>query len=247
MQSSAESKIKLNAAARQFNRYHPKHLQESEEKIKVAETINLLEFLDYPPLFDEDLSINRNLENLEKLKKRMKFQKVRFNHLYQYEDICYYKLLSEYLSTVRVKEIKSIKYIQEIEFEDIIPNNLNFLFNIISSFNRIFFEAPWRKLYPILSEHLIINGILSSYELWENLELGFKLKHGNLIIKNNRLTLKIYDEEQAIIYVDYQIKTNPKSAPRWVQMKFFLVLQLDVWQIKEIQSDYFFGQSSLLI
>lgn len=240
MQSSAESKIKLNAAVRQFNRYHPRHLQESEEKIKGAETIDLLEFLDYPPLFDEDLSITRNLENLEKLKKRMKFQKVRFNHRYQYDDICYYKLLSEHLNIVRVKEIKSIKYVQEIEFEDILPFNLNFLFNTISAFNTIFFEAPWRRLYPILSEHLIINGVHSSYELWKNLELGFKLRHGSLIIKSNRLTLNNYDEEQAIIYVDYQIKTNPKSAARWVQMKFFLLLQLDVWQIKEIQSDYFF-------
>jgi hypothetical protein len=240
MQSSAESKIKLNAAVRQFNRYHPRHLQESEEKIKGAGTINLLEFLDYPPLFDEDLSTKQNLENLEKLKKRMKFQKVRFNHQYQYEDICYYKLLGEHLGTVGVKEIKSIKYIQEIDFEDILPFNLNFLFNTVSTFNTIFFEAPWRRLYPILSEHLIINGIHSSYELWENLELGFKLRHGNLIIKSNRLTLNNYDKGQAIIYVDYQIKTNPKSAARWVQMKFFLLLQLDVWQIKEIQSDYFF-------
>ncbi|MFM2155449.1 MAG: hypothetical protein RL516_198 [Bacteroidota bacterium] len=240
MQPSAESKIKLNAAARQFNRYHPKHLQESEERIKGAGIINLLEFLDYPPLFDEDLSIKRNLENLEKLKKRMKFQKVRFNHRYLYDDICYYKLLSEYIVTIKVKEIKSIKYIQEIDFEDILTLNLNFLFNTVNAFNLIFFEAPWRRLYPILSEHLIINGIHSSYELWENLELGFKLRHGNLIIKSNRLTLNNYDEEQAIIYVDYQIKTNPKSAARWVQMKFFLLLQLDVWQIKEIQSDYFF-------
>lgn len=241
MQSYTESKIKLNAAAKQFNRYHPRHLQESEEKIKGAGTINLLEFLDYPPLFDEDLSIKRNLENLERLKKRMKFQKVRFNHRYQYEDICYYKLLSEHLAAVKVKEIKSIKYIQEIEFENIIPFNLNFLFNTISVFNTIFFEAPWRRLYPILSEYLIINGLHSSHELWENLELGFKLRYGNLIIKNNRLTLNNYDGEQAIIYVDYQIKTNPKSAPRWVQMKFFLLYQLEVWQIKEIQSDYFFG------
>lgn len=241
MQSSSLSKIRVNAAARQFNRYHPKHFQESEEKFKGAKTTNLLEFLDYPPLFNEDLSIKRNLENLENLKKRMKYQKVRFNHRHQYEDICYYKLLSEYLADVKVREIKSIKYVQEIEFEDIIPNNLNFLFNTINAFNTIFFEAPWRRLYPILSEHLIINGVHSSYELWENLELGFKIKHGNLIIKNNRLTLKIYDEDQAIVYVDYQIKTNPKSAPRWVQIKFFMLLQLDVWQIKEIQSDYFFG------
>lgn len=241
MQSSSLSKIRVNAAARQFNRYHPKHFQESEEKFKGAEAINLLEFLDYPPLFNEDLSVKRNLENLENLKKRMKYQKVRFNHRHQYEDICYYKLISEYLPEIKVKEIKSIKYVQEIEFEDIIPNNLNFLFNTINAFNAIFFEAPWRRLYPILSEHLIINGVHSSYELWENLELGFKIKHGNLIIKNNRLTLKIYDEDQAIVYVDYQIKTNPKSAPRWVQIKFFMLLQLDVWQIKEIQSDYFFG------
>lgn len=124
------------------------------------------------------------------------------------------------MADVNVREIKSIKYVQEIEFEDIIPDNLNFLFNTINTFNAIFFEAPWRRLYPILSEHLIINGVHASYGLWENLELGFKIKHGNLFIKNNRLTLKIYDEDQAIVYVDYQIKTNPKSAPRWVQLKF---------------------------
>ena len=240
MQPSADSKIKLNEAARQFNRYHPKHLQKSAEKIKVAGTIPLLEFLDYPPLFDEDLNVKRNLENLEKLKRRIKLQKIRLNLRYQYEDICYYKLLSDNIDSARVKEIKSINYIQEIDFEDLLPINLNLLFNTINTFNKIIFEAPWRKLYPILSEHLIINGVLSSYELWENLELGFKLKHGNLILKNNKLILKFYNEEQAVVYVDYQIKMNPKSAPRWVQMKFFMVIQLDIWQVKEIQSDYFF-------
>jgi len=241
MQPSADSKLKFNHASRQFNRYHPKYLQKSEEKIKEAGTVPLLEFLDYPPLFDEDLSIKRNLENLEILKKRLRNLKIRLNHLYQYEDICYYKLLTDHIESIKVKEFKSIRYIQEIDFEDILTNNLNYLFNTINAFNKIFFEAPWRRLYPILSENLVINGVHSSLELWENLELGFKLKHGNLILKNNRLTLKIYDEEQAILYVDYQIKTNPKSAPRWVQMKFFMILRLDVWQIKEIQSDYFFG------
>jgi hypothetical protein len=148
--------------------------------------------------------------------------------------------LSDNIDSARVKEIKSINYIQEIDFEDLLPINLNLLFNTINTFNKIIIEAPWRKLYPILSEHLIINGVLSSYELWENLELGFKLKHGNLILKNNKLILKFYNEEQAVVYVDYQIKMNPKSAPRWVQMKFFMVIQLDIWQVKEIQSDYFF-------
>jgi hypothetical protein len=241
MQPSADSKIKFNQASRQFNRYHPKYLQRSEEKINEAGTVPLLEFLDYPPLFDEDLSVKRNLENFEILKKRMRLQKIRLNHLYQYGDLCYFKLLSDNIDSIKVKEIKSIKYTQEIDFENILPFNLNYLFNTINAFNTIFFDAPWRNLYPILSEQLIINGTLSSYELWENLELGFKLRHGNLILKSNRLTLKNYDDEYAILYVDYQIKMNPKSAPRWVQMNFFMILRLDVWQIKEIQSDYFFG------
>lgn len=240
MSSIAIPKVKISSAAKRFVRYHPKQNQELEDKIAAAKDICLWDFLDRPKLYDKILSEDLNLDNFNRLKRTIRHQNIKINFRHEYTEICLFRLLGDFLKTTNVKDIKTNYILQEIDFENNIKCNLNQLLKSIDDFSAFFFDAPWRKLYPLISENLKINGFFNNEELWENLESNFKNRVGNAILKETKLSIQYFDESMAIIFVDYQLKLHSKSATHSTRLKILARYKLGVWQISELINDYFF-------
>ncbi len=241
MHSTPNIKIKINPAAKRFIRYRPQQWQQVEQRIEIAETVNLYEYLNFPKLYDGNAIASKNKENLAILKYRLKKSKVLINQKFHYRDECYFQILSEVINDIPVKKIQSISFIQEIDFELYLNSNINQLFNFIENFSKTLFEAPWRSLYPYLSELLKINNTFNSLQLWENLEADFKFKLGNVILKDFRISIRHFNGEMAILGIDYRIKLNSKSTPKTVRLNILTNYLLGVWQISEMNCDEFFN------
>jgi hypothetical protein len=240
MPSQPSSKIKVSAATKRFNRYHPQHRFQFNDKVDLAESILLWEYLDLPKLYDPKLDDSINRENLETVYRQLKHLKIHIKQEHHYLDDCYFMLLSNIIEKVKVKKINAIGISQEVDFEANLDDSIKQLFNLCHHFSKLFFESPWRSLYPILDEHLKINGTSNYYELWEFLEADFKIRFGNLYLKDYRLSLRHYEENLAIIFIDYRTKSHTKSAPKLVQLKILFRYKLNVWQIAELFCEDFF-------
>ncbi|MFM7014810.1 MAG: hypothetical protein ACKOX3_00645 [Bacteroidota bacterium] len=232
---------KINSAAKRFLRYHPKYSHQIEEKLVSAPEISLWEYLDYPRLYNELIGSKLNHENFLLLKRQLKHSHIRFKHQFEYSDECYYRLLSDILKIVQIKNIKANYIIHQIDFEEYINSNLNLLFDNLTRFSVGMLEAPWRTLYPYLSENLCINGVSNNEERWTFLETEFKIRHGNLILKDFKFSVQQYDGKMAIIYVEYRIKAHQKSTPRPLRLKILAKYSIHVWQIVELVSHEIFN------
>lgn len=241
MHTPSNIKIRINPAVKRFIRYRPQQWQQVEQRLEIAETVNLCEYLNFPKLYDENALASTNKDNLAVLKHRLKKSKVLINQKFHYSDECYFRLLSGVINDISVKKILSISFIQEIDFEFYLPINLNKLFGFINDFSRTLFEAPWRSLYPYLSELLKINNTINSVQLLEKLEADFKFKLGNVILKDTRISIRHFDAEMAILHIDYRIKLNVKSTPKIVRLTILTNYILGVWQISEMICEEFFN------
>ena len=240
MQEKSLSSVKATTATKRFLRYHPQKIQRLEDKIDEAEKVSLWEYLDYPKLYDERLSSGLNLENFKKVTRLLKHHKIKIRCNIEFRDICFFQLLCECIKQIPVHKIKNNYFLQEIDFEKYINNNLNELFNQSKHFSQLLFTTPWRQLYPFISERLKINGITNSYAFWDFLESDFKIRLGSTQIKRLDLCLQHFDGEMAILYLNYHLKVHSKAAAQPAQLKILARRHINFWQFCELQSDELF-------
>ncbi|HOS49620.1 MAG TPA: hypothetical protein PLG57_13330 [Bacteroidia bacterium] len=222
-------------ARRRMMKYKPSLADDFIRKFKTAEEISLREYIGLENIGRHDIDQAEEL----RINNLLRINAIHINYRHQYQAFYRRMLLSEVLTSTKVKNIRSRGYILQFEFEDIIPESAREVMKAANEFITILFNDNGNKAYKYLSEQLHINGNSGMFSSFDYFMLRFKDLWSRCELLSTKLEVEKIDKEVAIIGCRSAIKRNSKSPKEEIHTQLKLLKRKEWWTIYSIESDSF--------